>query len=103
MTLIIALAVAAIALQLADGATTFAVIRAGGREANPFQAWLPAVLPGRWTWLVVMKLAGIALITFIALKLTGVIAIALLGLFVVGYAWVVWHNLGVFNRLKGRT
>jgi hypothetical protein len=78
------------ALQIADGVTTYIILK-DGKEQNPILKRLfeaTGVLGG----LILSKGLGIGL-GLVAYEFTGFLAPYILALMVVGYAWVVIHNI----------
>lgn len=77
-------------LQCTDAFTTYKVLSAGGRETNPAGVFLQKHLPGKWTWLVVMKLPLVVLA--VALVFLGTFGTVMLAMLDLSFAYVTWHN-----------
>lgn len=94
MTALIAL----ILLQIADGLTTYAIIKHGGYERNPAVRWVMAKL-GLIPALIAVKVWAIGLLFILYLIPLGTYAMIPLALL---YVWVVANNVRVYRRLTGR-
>lgn len=81
-----------IVLQLADVLTTWYVIRAGGREANPIMVWLIDRI-GFWPAFGVMK-AAVIWLAWLTVETPVPLLLSVL------YLVVVINNLRVYRRLK---
>lgn len=95
--LMLPLLVSAVALQLGDWATTWAMLRSGrGREANPALLWLMDRL-GTYTALACAKLAGLALAatSYVALDALGLLATCAVYLYVVINNYRLMRRFGV--------
>ena len=87
-----------VALQLADAGTTLAVLRGGGREANPVMRWAFGRI-GAAPALALIKLALIALCAaLISRPFAAEVTAALSAL----YTYVVINNLLVLKDLQNR-
>jgi hypothetical protein len=87
----------AFALNVADALLTDAIIARGGRESNPFMAFLmawPLTRPLRWA----IKLAVVVGYCWLAWP-----HIWALALFCAPFVWVVWHNARVLRRQLARS
>ena len=91
---------ALVALQLADVATTFYIIRTKiGHEANPIMAWLMDKL-GLVAGLLLPK-AALATVLYALVQLHGIPNWALLVVLAL-YVWVILNNAGVIRTGAGR-
>lgn len=86
------------ALQLADAGTTLAVLRSGGREANPAMRWVFGLI-GAAPALALVKLALIALCVVLVDRPFAPQVIAALSAL---YVYVVINNLRVLKDLRSR-
>lgn len=90
-----------LALQVADIMTTYVGLSRGSgiSEWSPIAAALQKVLPGKWTWLIVLKLLGMIGLIYgnhkYGPEMTG--PLVLLAIF---YTWVVAHNCTVISKQK---
>ena len=87
-----------IALQVLDAVLTYRIISTGGREVNPFMAWLQRKLGG-WKWLVIPKVVGCAFIVTLAVMFEGPMLWIVVGLDVF-YGYICFRNWRVLNKLK---
>ena len=87
MTLPFFLVLLLAASQVADAVLTYLIIRKGGHEDNPLLVAAQRVLPGRWTWLVVVKTAAIG-----AAWVVYLLKPVVLPVLVIIYGAVLWHN-----------
>jgi hypothetical protein len=86
-----------IALQVLDAVLTKRIISAGGRELNPFMAWLQRKFGG-WTWLLIPKLIGCVFIVTLVVMFsywTPMLWIVI-GLDVF-YGYICWRNWRVLK------
>jgi hypothetical protein len=83
------LAIAATVLQVIDVLSTYHMLVRGGDEVNPIVAWFMQVLGDASP---LCKLPELALIVILWAFAPRPIALICLGLMVVGYSFVVWHN-----------
>lgn len=89
----VTLLVILIALQVADGWTTWRALSDGkAREANPLLAWLMERI-GTVPALLAVKGAGVAISVYLVLS-----APVAAGLMALGYAAIVANNLRVMRR-----
>lgn len=96
-----ALALIVIAMQVADLVLTSLVIKAGGRETWKPMLLLQKILPGKWTWLYLPKLALIVVVWWAARKYPGEMAPAFY-ILIAFYAWVLVNNYRAWRRQTGR-
>lgn len=90
-----ALIVLLIALQIADGLTTWAILHHGGRELNPTVRWAMDKLGMAWG-LIAAKAWVIGCIVAISFVPGGNIGLAILAIF---YGLIVASNVRVYLRL----
>jgi hypothetical protein len=83
------LAIAATVLEAIDVLSTYHVLARGGDELNPIVAWFMQVLGDAWP---LCKLPEIFVIVILWAFAPRPSALICLGLMVVGYSFVVWHN-----------
>lgn len=87
--IIFLLAIAAMSLEVIDVLSTYHLLSRGGREANPIVEWFMEVLGEAWP---LCKLPEVAVIIILWAFAPRPIAVICLGLMVIGYSFVVWHN-----------
>lgn len=89
-----------IALQVLDAVLTKHIISKGGRELNPFMAWLQQKVGGEWTWLLIPKLIGCAFILTLAVMFSYWTPMfwIVVGLDVF-YTYICWRNWRVLKSL----
>jgi hypothetical protein len=83
------LAIAATSLEVIDVLSTYHLLSRGGHEANPIVEWFMEVLGEAWP---LCKLPEVAVIVILWAFAPRPIAVICLGLMVIGYSFVVWHN-----------
>lgn len=84
-------------LQLADGWTTWQVIRFGGHEADKLMLWFMSIFGTYWA-LVVTKVLVVAVTWYFIEQLPAWLMVGL----VVMFSAVVTNNVIVLNKQKGR-
>lgn len=87
-----------ILLQIADGLTTYAIIKRGGTERNPAVRWVMAKL-GMIPALIAVKAWAVGLLFVLYLIPNGIYGMIPLALL---YGWVIWNNVRVYRRVTGR-
>jgi len=94
-----ALALIVIAMQVGDLILTYLVIKAGGREVNPFMLKLQRFLPGKWTWLYLPKVAFIGAVWWAAYRYPEQMA-TVFYILIAFYAWVLVNNYRAWRAQK---
>lgn len=97
MDLVKLLFIVFVLLQAADAVTTTIVLDKGGREANPVMNWLFDKLEVIPTF-IVTKGVVIALFWHYAEAIPVALWLAMIAF----YAWVVYNNLGVIEKLQAK-
>ena len=93
-----ALALIVIAMQVADLALTYAIIKAGGRETWKPMLFLQKLrLPGRWTWLFLPKFLFIAFVWWAARRYPGQMD-TVFYILIACYAWIIVNNYRAWRR-----
>jgi len=90
----IVLFLVAFTLNVVDALLTDEIISRGGVEKNPVMKWImlqPVLSPYRWS----IKLGVVVLFGWLAFPQVWAIL-----LFMAPFAWVVYHNLSVLDRMK---
>jgi hypothetical protein len=76
---------------------TYLVIKAGGREVNPVMLKLQRILPGKWTWLFLPKIAFIVAVWWAAGRYPAQMDVPFYGLIFL-YGWVLVNNYRAWRK-----